>query len=208
VESHLDLASVIRSWSDYGETGSRPQRPEEELWAEHLLMRSIVAALKKEARALRDGDPLRADFWNGIVDFIGNFVHSVHRAKEEAVFCPELIEHGLMDQDAEANLHREHGQLKDLTLELCAGVEEGDWEKALRVVARYAGLVSKHLDDEERHLRDPVVRDLPDDEVEAIRIKFDAIEDRVLASTGRAHYLALTKSLCADVGILPLFEGG
>jgi len=201
-EDFSDSAALVEAWAD---RAGEPLRPEQELRAEHLLMRSVVAAMRAEGEALLDRNPLRPHFWNGVVDFIGNFVHFAHRAKEEATFFPMLIRCGLIDSHGEAHLHREHGELKELTLELCDGVGAGDWEKALRVVARYVDLVSAHLDAEERHLNSPAVLELPTHEIQDARRAFDEIEATALTDTARSHYLDLTKSLCRDVGIEPVF---
>jgi len=202
-----DAAALVHTWAEGGSEGGEPQRPDEELWAEHFLIRSVVEAMREEAMVLREGSPLRPAFWEGVVDFIGNFVHRVHRAKEEDVFFPVLVEQGLIDSEREAHLHDEHSHLKDLTLELCDGVSEGDWEKAMRVVARYLDLMTAHLDAEERHMRNPAVRALPAEEWKDVQRSFGAIEGRVLGESGRREYLELTRSLCADVEITTRFEG-
>ena len=205
MEESLDAAGLVRAWAENGCNGTAVLRPEQDLLAEHLLMRSVMAAMRAEGQTLRNNEPLRPHFWSGVVDFIGNFVHYVHRTKEEGVFFPMLVSQGLIDAESKSHLHAEHSDLKGLTLQLCDGVNDADWERTMRVVSRYLDLVTQHLDSEERHLDDPVVRELPAEQWESGRKAFAAIEDSVFSGNGRAHYLDLTQSLCGDVGLAPVY---
>jgi len=205
MDESLDSAWLVRAWAENGCNGTAVLRPEQDLLAEHLLMRSVISAMEAEGQALRNNEPLRPHFWSGVVDFIGNFVHFVHRAKEEGVFFPALVTHGLIDAESQTHLHDEHADLKQLTLQLCDGVNEGDWERTMRVVSRYVDLATHHLDSEERQLNDSIVDELPAEQWKNGRKAFDAIEDSVFSGDGRSHYLGLTRSLCGDVGLTPVF---
>jgi hypothetical protein len=131
MEESLDAAGLVRAWAENGCNGTAVLRPEQDLLAEHLLMRSVMAAMRAEGQTLRNNEPLRPHFWSD--------------------------------------------------------------------------LVTQHLDSEERHLDDPVVRELPAEQWESGRKAFATIEDSVFSGNGRAHYLDLTQSLCGDVGLAPVY---
>jgi hemerythrin-like domain-containing protein len=165
-----------------------------------------MSAMKKEAEDLLARKPLRPEFWSGVVDFIGNFVHRVHRAQEERFFFPKLIELGLIDARDREHLEQDHASLKQLTLALCDGVSEGDWEKALRTVSHYLHIIGPHLDAEEQRLESPVLRSLSDEQVKGLQQEFHSLARAASSETGRRHYLELTRNLCSQTGKVPAFD--
>jgi hemerythrin-like domain-containing protein len=164
-------------------------------------MGAVLAAMEKEARGLLRGEPLRPEFWTRVVDFIGNFTHRVHRTKEERIFFPALREWGLLEPAHSGQLERSHGSLKDLTLLLCEGVGEGDWEKAFRVVAIYLGEMRPHLEAEEELLLSPHLVEISEERLEPVRRGFAAVEDEVIGRSGRRAVLDLVRSVCREVDL-------
>ncbi len=181
-----------------------PARPEQELLAEHHVMGMAIAAMDEEARRLAHGEPLRPDFWQTVVDVIGNFVHRVHRRKEEEAFFPALHAWGLVDAEHSKGLERAHRALGQLTQELCDGVGEGDWEKVFRVVVIYLDHIRSHLAAEEIQLLSPALAELPVERIEPVRLQFLAIEREALGERGRRSVLADTRRLCQEVGLAEL----
>ena len=87
---------------------------------------------------------------------------------------------------------------------LCGdGVNEGDWEKAFRVVAIYLGRMRPHLEAEERRLVSPELADVEAERIDPVAASFAALEEDELGVGGRLEYFDITCSLCKDVGIDP-----
>lgn len=198
-------AELVAAWVS-SEGQPHAQRPEDTLLAEHQLMRAVLSAMEKEAEDLLAGRPLRPEFWADVVDFIGNFVHRVHRVQEERFFFPKLIELDLLDATDQEHLEQDHTLLKQLTLALCDGVNEGDWEKALRVVSRYLHIMESHLDAEEQRLKSPALRSLSDEQVKGLQREFHSFARAASSETSRRHTLELTRSLCSQTGRVPAFD--
>jgi len=200
--------AAIAAWIRCEAAGSQDrQGPAEELLAEHMLMSAVLGAMKEESGSLAAGRPLRVEFWSGVVDFIGNFVHLCHRAKEEEHFFPLLLKRGLVSLDGCEALRHEHTLAKDLTLNLCSAIEEGDWERVLRLASAYGGFMAPHMKREELELAPLTGGRLPPDEDSTLRQGFCEVEARALVEGGRRHYLELSRRLCRDAKVahpLPL----
>ena len=182
------------------------ERPEQELLAEHHMMGLALSAMETEARQLLRGAPLRPDFWRVAVDFIGNFTHRVHRVKEEDVLFPALQSWGLLAPDRCQHFEEDHEALGGLTRELCDGVDEGDWEKAFRVVSIYLDRIRPHLTAEEGTLLMPELVEIPVGELAPIQQRFREIETHVLGAAGRSRILALSQQLRRSIHFTDLHE--
>lgn len=191
----------LEAWIADAAGAQRVMHPVDELLAEHCLMRATLAGMQQEALNLRQNRPLRPQLWSKVVDVIGNFIHRIHRAKEEAAFFPRLLEDGIIDDADRAHLLDEHRQLQSMTLDLCDGVREGDWEKAMRIATRYLSLMAAHLRAEELRLASPSARALPQETVSQLRNAFAEIEIGLLGEGSRQHYLELARSICRDTGV-------
>lgn len=200
-------AAAFETWMrNAAAAGGRvePERPEQELLAEHHMMGLAISAMEGEARQLLRGASLRPDFWQLAVDFIGNFTHRVHRVKEEEVFFPALSERGLLTPEYCRHFAEDHEALGGLTLELCDGVAEGDWEKAFRVVSIYLSRIRPHLEMEERSLLAAEVSEIPEPVVADIQRRFHEIEVVGLGTEGRSRVVSITQELRRAVGLAEL----
>lgn len=182
------------------------ERPEQELLAEHHMMGLALSAMENEARQLLRGAPLRPDFWQVAVDFIGNFTHRVHRVKEEQVFFPALQRWGLLTPEYSEHFEEDHLALGSLTHDLCEGVADGDWEKAFRVVSIYLGRIRPHLTAEERSLLAPELAEIPAGELVPIQQRFREIEVQALGSTGRGRIVEISQQLRRSIHFTDLHE--
>ena len=182
--------------------GKRPtQPPAEELLGEHHLMELVVNAMEAEAARLNQGGELRVEVWSDVVDFIGNFVHLCHRAKEEEVFYPAVVRGGLIETERSDALEHEHQDAKELTYGICEGVEAGDWEQVARLASMYAYFMRHHMRSEELELMQPFMRELPTTTHEAVAESFRAVDAKALAVHDRDHYLAVARRLCEATGV-------
>lgn len=196
-------ARAFEAWLENARGDGAPQRPEQQLLAEHHLMLAVLAAMDAEAQRLLQGGVLRPEFWRGVVEFIGNFSHRVHRVKEERFFFPALEAWGLAAPEVCRHIEDDHENLKELTWLLCEGVNEGDWEKVLRVVSMYLGRMRTHIANEERQLLAPALAEVEAQQVRPIFEGFAALETEELGEQGRTDYFELTCSVCRDVGLEP-----
>ena len=200
----LHEAAPLRAfgaWLENARGAARPQRPEQELLAEHHLMQAVLGAMEEESRRLLGGQPLRPEFWRGAVEFIGNFSHRVHRLKEEQILFPALEAWGLLEAEACERLRDDHEALKDLTWLLCDGVHDGEWEKVFRSVATYTGRMRVHLEAEEGGLLAPGLANVGAERMDPLSDGFARLEAETLGAGGRLRFLEISRSLCLDVGI-------
>ncbi|MCB9653310.1 MAG: hemerythrin domain-containing protein [Deltaproteobacteria bacterium] len=173
------------------------QSPEAELRSEHTLMRAVLVSVETEAQKLARGASLRTDFWADVIDFIGNFVHLCHRAKEERC-CFDT----LRDEASRAVLDalaKEHKKAEALTLELCGAIESGDWEQTLRLVHVYLHAMRGHMDREESDVFPLLVarfKAVPASE-KTLREAFAEVEEGVLSAGRRNHYVEISRRLAA-----------
>lgn len=197
-----DHREEFRAWTD----PEAELHPAAELLAEHHLMAAVLTAMERMAVELRAGGQLDLAYLADVVDFIGNFVHHCHRAKEEKHFFPRVVLAGLIDPDGAAQLEREHDHAGDMTLELIRLAEAGDWEGVLRVVLFYVRQMRPHMRREERHLMQPSLRALQPGVAADLRQAFAVTEKRALGSRTRKDVLELARKLCARVGLADLLQ--
>lgn len=203
---YLDEFRAWRRAAEGALSDGETQSPTEELLAEHHLMNLVVTAMEREAGQLDQGAELRFDFWSDVVDFIGNFVHHCHRAKEEQVFYPAVVELGLIEAERSDVLEGEHRNAKELTLGIISGVENGDWEQVVRLVSMYAYFIRHHMRSEEMELVQPAVRELSPAIHSRLAGDFAAVENAALAKRNRAHYLDVVRRICDEAGVLHGFD--
>jgi hemerythrin-like domain-containing protein len=178
------------------------RHPIDELLAEHKRMRSTLLAMASEVKRLIHGQMLRMEFWADVVDFVGNFVHLVHRRKEEQVFFPTLIALGLITENADAaRVKEDHRRAETLTFELVDGIDEGDWEKVVRIAEMYIALISSHLELEERQYLQPLRDKIPEDALAELRKKMEAVEKPALGERNRQYYVDVMRRLCRMTGV-------
>jgi hemerythrin-like domain-containing protein len=191
------LAGATRSWTN-------KQHPADELHAEHMLQRPVLEALRREARRLAEGQPLRPAFWRDAVDVIGNYVHRVHRQKEERCMFPLMAELGW---DENALFRSDHRRAEEVTLELCDAVESADWEAVVRLALLYATEMEKHMEHEEESVLAVAREIMLQDEAESVRSEFAQIEREVLGEGGRARSIEVVLRLCRLAGLDPRAYG-
>lgn len=191
-----------RAWVETTSSGGARQHVVSELRGEHHIMDAVLAAMEREARRLSVHGDLRPDFWDRVVDYVGNFTYLIHRRKEEQALFPVLRElQGLRDNASLATLMKEHESARDLTMALVDGVSEGDWEKVLRAAHMYLSVARDHLDREEWEVFEPLERLLDETRAEKLRAAFDDIEKDALGERDRQHYLDVARQLCLDAGL-------
>jgi len=175
--------------------------PLDELLAEHHLMELALSAMAAETRRLANREPLRTNVWADLVDFMGNFVHVVHRRKE--VVCLEALQaiSGVGELPSLRQVSAEHARLAHITISIVECVDEGDWEGVLRAAHQYLALVRPHLRGEEEGLFALVRRHLRDADLESLQASFAEVERRGLGGRDRRYYLDIVQRLVTGAGL-------
>ncbi|MBK8013548.1 MAG: hemerythrin domain-containing protein [Deltaproteobacteria bacterium] len=190
----MTVTEDVEIWRTSTPRTSR-QSPEAELRSEHTLMRAVLASVETEAQRLARGASLRTEFWADVIDFIGNFVHLCHRAKEERC-CFDTVRDEASRAVLDA-LAKEHKKAEALTFELCGAIESGDWEQTLRLAHVYLHAMRGHMDREESDVFPLLAArflEAPASE-EALRESFADVEEAVLPAGRRAHYVEISRRL-------------
>ncbi|MDJ0850506.1 MAG: hypothetical protein QNK04_19205 [Myxococcota bacterium] len=194
------IAAALEAWGKAGRGVLPSTCPSDELIADHVVMDAALEAIGHEARQLREGHSLRPEFWSRAVDFIGNYVHRVHRAKEEELFRA-LLGWGLVARGASTPLVEDHARARELTFDLCDAVGDGDWERVLRLVALYLRFMEPHMRCEESHWLEPLDRRLDAEHQETLRASFRAIDERELPGGVRTGYAETVRWLVRKTGV-------
>lgn len=172
--------------------------PADELLAEHHLATGVILAMAEGADRLVEGKTLPA-FWGGVVEFIGNFVHLVHREKETCCFATG-IDGGWLERRVSASLQREHEVAKRTTLELIEAVRRGDPGATCQHVSHYAYLMLPHMEHEERTLIEGM-RSIEPRAQASLRAAFKEVERAAMRGRNRKYYLDLAQRICSNAGV-------
>ncbi len=194
------IRGALETWWDPGRRVLPCTCPTDELLADHVLMHSALEAIGLEAQALREGRAPRAEFWSRAIDFVGDYVHRVHRAKEEALFRA-LLGWGVVAPGASRPLLEDHARARQLTLDLCRAVREGDWERVSQVFSIYLQFIEPHMRREESQWLEPLDRRLDPEHQATLRTAFRAIDQRELPGGVRTCYAELVRRLARDAGV-------
>ena len=125
---------------------SESPSPWRDILGEHELAGLVLKAMEEETRRLYDRSVMRSDFWMRVADFARRFMENFHRRKEEEVMFPALALLGDEgDRAVVEQFTKDHGRAHALTMDLCTGVEEGDWERVLRCAMIYVSGMRKHM---------------------------------------------------------------
>lgn len=177
----------------------RTLHPADELVAEHRLLMPVLAAMEAEANKVRFGKLIRVDFWEGVVDFTGNFIHLCHRRKEEDAMFGVAESLGWSERP---DIAEEHRRSVRATLAIIESVSDGDWEMTVRLAAAYATGMRKHMHREEEGVFALIRSKLEAARVNELRKAFDALDASVLTS-GRQHFVDVALKLCHDSKLDP-----
>lgn len=195
------IEQAFELWIAEAEAPHKLQSPAAELLAEHHVMGAVLTAMEAESERMLSGGSLRPEFWTDVVDFNGNFVHLCHRVKEEEHFIPALLRLGILDAPQDEAIRHEHHSAKRLTLAICDGVAEGDWEKVLRIVSLYLHVLRPHMHREEAGMLLAAAQ-MPSSTSQELRTAFDLVDQKALAHRGRRHYVEVARRLSAACGIV------
>ena len=168
--------------------------PIQELMDEHRIIEKVLTALTAAA-----DQEVPLEFYERAVDFIANFADKCHHSKEEERLFPVLEEKGIPREAGpigcmceEHEIGRGHVQsMREL-------LKAGDLAGLRRESLNYVGLLSSHIQKEDKVLF-PMGRNvLSRGELEQLRAKFDEVED-----PGQCHhyYSNLAEELLAQVGL-------
>lgn len=159
----------------------------------------VFDAMVVEARQGEQGADVRVEFWRHVVDFVGNFVHRCHRAKEDDFFFPVLVRAKILDERSIRT--REHGEeARELTLAIRDGVVSGEWKRVFRVVPEYVVFMRHHMMGEERDLLHPYARSVGRRVQDEIMAGFQGVEKQTIAKRGRQSYIDMARRLCDMTG--------
>jgi hemerythrin-like domain-containing protein len=187
----------------------RTQHPLDELIGEHHLIDVVLAAIERGARRLSVHEVMQPEFWEDVVDFVGNFVVQCHHRKEEEALLPLVRDPAEGDAAPPAQvLSLQHDQARQLAYDLLDGVNEGDWEKLLRAAHLFIRLEREHLVTEERDVFEPARRIATAAELSAARATADAVERAAFQDRDRLYYVAVARRLTRAAGLPdPLVAG-
>lgn len=196
VREYQAWAQAARADGDGGQSAI------DQVLADHFMMDIVLSVITREAHALAERRPLRTELWDDVVDFVGNYVHQIHRRKEEQALFPALAAAGLVHLGDEVTTTiREHQHARALTVELLTSAGDGDWESVIRVVSAYVAMLEPHMAREERHFLVPLRARMDAQLGEVLRAQFRAIEAVSLEGRGRMHYLRVVQRLAAAAGL-------
>jgi len=185
----------------------RRQHPVDELLAEHHLMDIALAAMEAETHRLGRRKLLRNDVWTDVIDFVGNYIHLVHRRKESqclvAAFAKAV---GDEHHPVVAKTEEQHSHAARLTFDLVDGLNEGDWEKVLRTAQLYIAFARPHLRYEEADLFEIVRAKLAPEQVAAAQEEFKRLEAFGLGERDRLYYLEVAQRLAKRAGLDVSFD--
>jgi hemerythrin-like domain-containing protein len=183
---------------------SKPcEHPVEVLVAEHRVITAVLDAMEHEAESLRTGQPLRAEFWLGVADFLENFADGFHHAKEEDLLFPALAERGIAEEDGPIGVMKcEHVQGRGLCRRIHDAATADDKSSLLAASGGFVHLLREHIHKEETVLFQLATRILNAETTKALQEAFDRVKQETLSDGTRNKYVQLAMELCEQAGVV------
>jgi hemerythrin-like domain-containing protein len=183
---------------------SKPtEHPVDTLQNEHHVIKSVLQAMTHEANRVRAGEPLRAQFWLDVVDFLENFADRCHHAKEEDLLFPSLVERGFCEESGPiAVMKEEHVQGRQIKEQLRAATKASDTAGVVSAAGAFVILLHEHIEKEDNILFQLARRLLDKKQTESLRTEFDRVESDLMGEDAKRRYVELAKKLCDQAGVV------
>ncbi|MGB9801148.1 MAG: hemerythrin domain-containing protein [Thermanaerothrix sp.] len=173
---------------------------------EHEVITRVINALEEAARVVERGGDISPQFFLDAAQFVRGFADGCHHKKEENVFFPALVAHGMAIEGGPIGVMlAEHDQGRRTIRALVAAAErwaQGDLSARTEVAQQaraYAALLRQHIE-KENHVLFPLAEDIlpPETQVHLVE-RFDHLEHEETGAGIHEKYLALAERLCAAV---------
>lgn len=178
----------------------------EELKREHRAIERMLAVLETAGQRLQEGQPVRADLFREVVDFVRNFADQCHHGKEEENLFPRLAERGVPREGGPlAVLMFEHDEGRAYVRAIAGAIDDYEtWdEEAARTIAKnargYVQLLRGHIWKEENVLFPMADGVLNDEDQREMEESFQRIETEVMGPGVHERYHALLDALEAEM---------
>jgi hemerythrin-like domain-containing protein len=189
-------------------------QPTDELRHEHEIVLVVVAAMEREAAAIRAGEPVDADAVASMVDITRNFTDGCHHNKEEKVLFPLMEEKSPGAGGPVSVMLAEHetgrgfisavdGNLPRTAAAGAAGASAGDTAAAAaraavaESLALYAELLRMHIHKENEVLFPLAERTLDDEAKQTLAAEFERVEAEETGAGVHERYHELAHELGA-----------
>ncbi len=162
---------------------------------EHAHMKSRLALLKRELRALAENQKPDFDLLDLLAQFFTTFPDEIHHKKEDLLY-DALIERGILESDYLKRLRREHEQMDALTKQFSKNLYEcavrGQPTKTvlLNSIDAYIDLQELHMADEESQFLPLVEKELSEECLAQINEK---IQQELITDAARDSFRALAE---------------
>jgi hemerythrin-like domain-containing protein len=186
----------------YEPANPSPHRdPIDQLRAEHEVIGTVLAAMAREAAALRQGGPVRRDFWHRAADFLEHFADRCHHGKEEEDLFPVLAAAGLSHEHGPMHaLETQHEHARTGRKALLQAVQRQDRVDLARTVDGYVAAMRQHIHSEDCVLFPLVHELLHTEQMRHLRDQF-AAHERALGEGVHQHYRGVARALERDAGL-------
>lgn len=173
---------------------------------EHEVITRVINALEEAAGVVERGGDISPQFFLDAAQFVRGFADGCHHKKEENVFFPALVAHGMAVEGGPIGVMlAEHDQGRRTIRALVAAAErwaQGDLSARTEVAQQaraYAALLRQHIE-KENHVLFPLAEDILPPETQAHLVeRFDHLEHEETGAEIHEKYLALAERLCAAV---------
>jgi hemerythrin-like domain-containing protein len=176
------------------------------LMEEHRVIERVLATLDTAAQYLEDGQDFRPGFFLEATDFIQGFADKWHHNKEEGVLFKIMVENGVPNQGGPIGVMLfEHDQGRRFTRgirEAAVRYEAGDTTSRsdiIQNIRQYTALLRQHIQKEDTILYPMAETAIPASQHLKVLEDFDHVELEEASEGLHVKYLALAKSLEAEI---------
>lgn len=173
-------------------------KPIQDLYEEHSAIVQMLAIMEKFASRLKNGDNIKREYLEKIVEFLRIFADKCHHGKEENILFPELLKNPA-NEKAVNELLGEHKTGRDMirgiaeSVEKCSAGNPDAWHIAVNMHA-YSQLLKEHIRKEGK-LFPRVDKELSAEVQEEIEERFEKLEKEVIGEGVHEKYHSWLKEL-------------
>jgi len=164
---------------------------------DHAVIEKALVLLEKQAKR---GDEMNLQIGRALIDIIYEFGEKCHNQREEQIYFPFLLEHGLPPQGPVAIMLQEHQSERDYIEKIKLMFDEFEKEKKLpdefqSLVEAYTDLTKNHIWKENDILYPMGRRIISEEDGEHLMKEFLKLEKETIGEGGFLRFQTLVNSL-------------
>jgi hemerythrin-like domain-containing protein len=179
------------------------------LVADHELILQALHVLNAITSEILQGNQVDNPDLHSLLDFLREVAGGCHHVKEEAIWLPALMQAGMSTQEGPLRaMIDEHERERALAAAMRNAIDRKNMEDFVKYSGRYARLLSKHMEYENRSLFPKADQILSDEDDEEVTAAFDNFQNVIVGPNIEKRLRHIIEVLASKYRAVPSLIAG